>query len=229
MGKYHPHGDTSVYDAMVRVAQDFTLRYPLVDGQGNFGSRDGDGAAAMRYTECRLTPFADLLLGEIDRGTVDFTANYDGSMTEPQLMPARLPVVLLNGASGIAVGMATEMPSHNLREVAAAAIHKINHPAAGVAELMEYIPGPDYPGGGQIISSPAEIAGAYNSGRGSLRVRARYTFEEMARGAWQLVISELPPGVSSARVLSEIGALICLLYTSPSPRDGLLSRMPSSA
>jgi topoisomerase-4 subunit A len=136
IGKYHPHGDSSVYDAMVRVAQDFSLRYPLVDGQGNFGSRDGDSAAAMRYTECRLTPIAELLLSEIDRGTVDFRPNYDGAFEEPQLLPARLPFVLLNGASGIAVGMATEIPSHNLREVAAAAIHAIENPTAGVAELL---------------------------------------------------------------------------------------------
>ena len=190
IGKYHPHGDTSAYDAMVRVAQPFSLRYPLVDGQGNFGSRDGDNAAAMRYTEARLAPIAELLLGELGEGTVDYQPNYDGSFDEPAFLPARLPFALLNGASGIAVGMATEMPSHNLREVAAAAVHKINHPAAGVAELMEHIPGPDYPGGGQIISSTAEIAGAYNSGRGSLRVRARYEFEEMARGAWQLVIKQ---------------------------------------
>ncbi|MBK7565681.1 MAG: DNA topoisomerase IV subunit A [Propionivibrio sp.] len=224
IGKYHPHGDTSAYDAMVRVAQPFSLRYPLVDGQGNFGSRDGDNAAAMRYTEARLAPIAELLLGELGEGTVDYQPNYDGSFDEPAFLPARLPFALLNGASGIAVGMATEMPSHNLREVAVAAIHKINHPAAGVAELMEYIPGPDYPGGGQIISSPAEIANAYTSGRGSLRVRARYTFEEMARGAWQLVVSELPPGVSSARVLSEIGALM-----NPQPRPGKKSIEQSAA
>ncbi|MBL8492430.1 MAG: DNA topoisomerase IV subunit A, partial [Rhodocyclaceae bacterium] len=130
IGKYHPHGDTSVYDAMVRVAQDFSLRYPLVDGQGNFGSRDGDGAAAMRYTECRLTPIAELLLAEIDRGTVDFLPNYDGTMTEPALMPARLPFALLNGASGIAVGMATEIPPHNLREVAEAVKFLIRRPDA---------------------------------------------------------------------------------------------------
>jgi topoisomerase-4 subunit A len=224
IGKYHPHGDTSAYDAMVRVAQPFSLRYPLVDGQGNFGSRDGDNAAAMRYTEARLAPIAELLLGELGEGTVDYQPNYDGSFDEPAFLPARLPFALLNGASGIAVGMATEMPSHNLREVAAAAIHQINHPAASVAELMEYIPGPDYPGGGQIISSPAEIANAYTSGRGSLRVRARYTFEEMARGAWQLVVSELPPGVSSARVLSEIGALM-----NPQPRPGKKSIEQSAA
>jgi len=215
IGKYHPHGDTSAYDAMVRVAQPFMLRYPLVDGQGNFGSRDGDNAAAMRYTEARLTAIAELLLGELGEGTVDFQPNYDGSFDEPAFLPARLPFLLLNGASGIAVGMATEIPSHNLREVAAAAIHKIEHPAAGLDELMEHIPGPDYPGGGQIISSPADIAAAYASGRGSLRVRARYEFEEMARGAWQLVFRELPPGVSSAKVLSEIGALL-----NPQPRPG---------
>ena len=215
IGKYHPHGDTSAYDAMVRVAQPFMLRYPLVDGQGNFGSRDGDNAAAMRYTEARLTPIAELLLGELGEGTVDFQPNYDGSFDEPAFLPARLPFLLLNGASGIAVGMATEMPAHNLREVAAAAIHKIEQPAAGVSELMAYIPGPDYPGGGQIISSPGDIAAAYSSGRGSLRVRARYEIEEMARGAWQVVFKELPPGVSSAKVLAEIGVLL-----NPQPKPG---------
>jgi len=215
IGKYHPHGDSSSYDAMVRIAQPFSLRYPLVDGQGNFGSRDGDGAAAMRYTEARLAPIAELLLGELGEGTVDFQPNYDGSFDEPAFLPARLPFSLLNGASGIAVGMATEMPPHNLREVANAAIHKLQNPSAGVAELMEHIPGPDYPGGGQIISTPAEIAGAYTSGRGSLRVRACYEFEEMARGAWQLVIKKLPPGVSSAKILTEIGALM-----NPQPKAG---------
>ncbi|MBK7424769.1 MAG: DNA topoisomerase IV subunit A [Propionivibrio sp.] len=224
IGKYHPHGDTSAYDAMVRVAQPFSLRYPLVDGQGNFGSRDGDNAAAMRYTEARLAPIAELLLGELGEGTVDFQPNYDGSFEEPAFLPARLPFSLLNGASGIAVGMATEMPSHNLREVAAATIHKLQNPAAGVAELMQHIPGPDYPGGGQIISSAAEIASAYGTGRGSLRVRARYEFEEMARGAWQLVIRELSPGVSSARVLSEIGALM-----NPQPKPGKKSIEQSAA
>ena len=215
IGKYHPHGDTSVYDAMVRVAQDFTLRYPLVDGQGNFGSRDGDGAAAMRYTECRLTPFAELLLGEIDRGTVDFIANYDGSMTEPQLMPARLPVVLLNGASGIAVGMATEIPPHNLREVAEAARLLIKKPEAVLEEVLTVMPGPDFPGGGQLISTPADIRDAYASGRGSLRMRARWRIEELARGQWRVIVYELPHGVSVAQVLSEIEGL-----TNPQPRAG---------
>jgi topoisomerase-4 subunit A len=215
IGKYHPHGDTSVYDAMVRVAQDFTLRYPLVDGQGNFGSRDGDGAAAMRYTECRLTPFADLLLAEIDRGTVDFTANYDGSMTEPQLMPARLPVVLLNGASGIAVGMATEIPPHNLREVAEAARLLIKKPEAALEEVLALLPGPDFPGGGQLISTPADIRDAYANGRGSLRMRARWRIEELARGQWRVIVFELPHGVSVSQVLSEIEGL-----TNPQPRAG---------
>jgi topoisomerase-4 subunit A len=207
LGKYHPHGDQSAYDALVRLAQDFSMRYPLIDGQGNFGSRDGDGAAAMRYTEARLTPIAKLLLDEIDQGTVDFMPNYDGSFQEPKLLPARLPFVLLNGASGIAVGLATEIPSHNLREVAAAAVALIRHPALPHAELMQLIPGPDFPGGGQIISSDAEIAAAYESGRGSLKVRARWKIEELARGQWQLVVTELPPNTSCQKVLEEIEEL----------------------
>ncbi|MFL9871128.1 DNA topoisomerase IV subunit A [Paraburkholderia megapolitana] len=204
LGKYHPHGDQSAYDALVRLAQDFSMRYPLIDGQGNFGSRDGDGAAAMRYTEARLTPISKLLLDEINQGTVDFMPNYDGSFQEPRLLPARLPFLLLNGASGIAVGLATEIPSHNLREVAAAAVAMIRQPALQHAELMQLVPGPDFPGGGQIISSEAEIAAAYETGRGSLKVRARWKIEELARGQWQLVFNELPPGTSAQRVLEEI-------------------------
>ncbi len=215
IGKYHPHGDTSVYDAMVRVAQDFSLRYPLVDGQGNFGSRDGDGAAAMRYTECRLTPIAELLLAEIDRGTVDFQPNYDGTLTEPQLMPARLPVVLLNGASGIAVGMATEIPPHNLREVAEAAKLLIRKPEASLEEVLALLPGPDFPGGAQLISAPGDIRDAYASGRGSLRMRARWRVEDLARGQWRVIVHELPHGVSTSQVLSEIEAV-----TNPQPRAG---------
>src|SRR5882672_3539320 len=145
LGKYHPHGDQSAYDALVRLAQAFSMRYPLIDGQGNFGSRDGDGAAAMRYTEARLTPIARLLLDEIDMGTVDFMPNYDGSFEEPRLLPARLPFVLLNGASGIAVGLATEIPSHNLREVAAAAVALIRQPTLSVDDLLAIMPGPDFP------------------------------------------------------------------------------------
>ncbi|GAB4436954.1 MAG: DNA topoisomerase IV subunit A [Rhodocyclaceae bacterium] len=215
IGKYHPHGDQSVYDAMVRVAQDFTLRYPLIDGQGNFGSRDGDAAAAMRYTEARLTPIAELLLGEIDRGTVDFTPNYDGAFEEPRLLPARAPFVLANGASGIAVGMATEIPPHNLRELAEALRILIAHPAAGLDEILAVLPGPDFPGGGRIVSPPQAIREAYAGGRGSLRVRARWSREMLARGQWRIAVTELPPGVSCAQVLSEIGSL-----TNPQPRAG---------
>ncbi|MDH1700931.1 DNA topoisomerase IV subunit A [Comamonas terrigena] len=204
LGRFHPHGDQSAYDALVRMAQDFNQRYPLVDGQGNFGSRDGDGAAAMRYTEARLSKITRLLLDEIDQGTVDFVPNYDGSTEEPQQLPARLPFSLLNGASGIAVGLATEIPSHNLLEVAEACVALIRKPALSDEELFALIPGPDYPGGGQIISSSHDIAEAYRSGRGSLKVRARWTIEELARGQWQLVVNELPPGVSTQKVLEEI-------------------------
>ncbi|AOI66255.1 DNA topoisomerase IV subunit A [Burkholderia territorii] len=207
LGKYHPHGDQSAYDALVRLAQDFSLRYPLIDGQGNFGSRDGDGAAAMRYTEARLTPISKLLLDEIDQGTVDFMPNYDGSFEEPKTLPSRMPFVLLNGASGIAVGLATEIPSHNLREVAAAAVALIRNPKLSHAELMSLIPGPDFPGGGQIISSDTEIAAAYEAGRGSLKVRARWKIEDLARGQWQLVVTELPPNTSGQKVLEEIEEL----------------------
>ncbi len=204
LGKYHPHGDSAAYDAMVRMAQDFSQRYPLVDGQGNFGSRDGDSAAAMRYTEARLARITSLLLDELDEGTVDFVPNYDGSFEEPRQLPARLPFTLLNGASGIAVGLATEIPSHNLREVADACIALVKNPKLSDDELYTIIAGPDYPGGGQIISTPAEITAAYSSGRGSLKVRARWKIEDLARGQWQLVVTELPIGVSSQKVLEEI-------------------------
>ena len=207
LGRFHPHGDQAAYDALVRMAQGFAQRYPLIDGQGNFGSRDGDGAAAMRYTEARLAPISRLLLDEIDEGTVLFVANYDGSTEEPRLLPARLPFVLLNGASGIAVGLATEIPSHNLREVAAAAIALLKDDGLGDDELARLLPGPDYPGGGQIISSADDIRAAYASGRGSLKVRARWKIEDLARGQWQLVVTELPPGASAQKVLEEIEEL----------------------
>ena len=207
LGRYHPHGDTAAYDAMVRMAQDFALRYPLIDGQGNFGSRDGDGAAAMRYTEARLAPITRLLLDEIDMGTVDFVPNYDGSTEEPKQLPARLPFVLLNGASGIAVGLATEIPSHNLREVAAATVALIKNDKLPDEELFEIIQGPDFPGGGQIISTQQDIREAYRTGRGSLKVRARWKIEDLARGQWQLVVTELPHGTSAQKVLEEIEEL----------------------
>jgi len=215
LGKFHPHSDQAAYDALVRMAQGFSQRYPLIDGQGNFGSRDGDGAAAMRYTEARLSPIARLLLDEIDEGTVDFQPNYDGSTEEPKLLPARLPFVLLNGASGIAVGMATEVPSHNLREVAAAAVALIRNDRLSDDELHALLPGPDFPGGAQLISSAADIRAAYASGRGSLKVRARWVVEDLARGQWQLVVTELPPGTSGAAVLQEVEEL-----TNPKVRLG---------
>ena len=221
LGKYHPHGDQAAYDALVRMAQRFSLRYPLIDGQGNFGSRDGDNAAAMRYTEARLTPFARLLLEELDEGTVDFIPNYDGSHQEPQMLPARLPVMLLNGASGIAVGMATEIPAHNLREIAQACVALLKQPNPSDEALFEMVPGPDFAGGGQIITPAAEIAQIYQSGRGSIKARARWQFEEMARGQWQLVVHELPPGASCQRVLEEIEDL-----TNPKVKAGKKSLTP---
>ncbi len=204
LGKYHPHGDSAAYDAMVRMAQGFSQRYPLIDGQGNFGSRDGDSAAAMRYTEARLSKIATLLTDEVDMGTVDFVPNYDGSEQEPRLLPARLPFDLLNGASGIAVGLATEIPSHNLHEVAQATVALIKNAKLSDEELFTLIPGPDFANGGQIISPASDIAEAYRTGRGSLKIRARWKIEELARGQWQLVVTELPQGVSTAKVLEEI-------------------------
>jgi topoisomerase-4 subunit A len=215
LGKYHPHGDTAAYDALVRQAQDFTLRYPLIDGQGNFGSRDGDNAAAMRYTECRLTAVAELLLAEIAQDTVDFVPNYDGAFREPKLLPARLPMLLANGASGIGVGMATDIPPHNLREIARAAVATIRNPQIDVAGLLQHIPGPDLPGGGRIISAPEDIRAVYESGRGSLRVRAQWTVEDLARGQWRIAVTELPFGVSARTVLEDIERA-----TNPKPREG---------
>ncbi|HEX4943384.1 MAG TPA: DNA topoisomerase IV subunit A [Usitatibacteraceae bacterium] len=216
IGKFHPHGDSAVYEAAVRMAQDFTLRYPLIQGQGNFGSRDGDGAAAMRYTEVRLTAFAEaILLSELERGTVDFIPTYDGSLEEPRLLPARLPIALLNGASGIAVGMATEIPPHNMGEVVEACVVALGSAKAADAQILASIPGPDFPGGGQVISPPEEIAKAYETGRGSVRVRARWTVEKLARGQYRVAVTETPPGTNAARVLAEIEEI-----TNPKPRAG---------
>jgi topoisomerase-4 subunit A len=214
LGKFHPHGDASTYEALVRMAQDFSLRYPLIDGQGNFGTQDGDPAAAYRYTEARLTPLADLLLSEIDQDTVDFIPNYDGRLKEPKLLPARMPMLLLNGASGVGVGMACELPPHNMKEVAEAAVFMIKHPNATPKSLMHIIKGPDFSGGGQIISPQSEILEAYKTGRGSLRARARWKVETMARGQWQIVVHELPPTTSVKKVMAEIEAL-----TNPRPKE----------
>jgi topoisomerase IV subunit A len=221
LGKYHPHGDSSVYDAAVRMAQLFTLRYPLIDGQGNFGSRDGDGAAAMRYTEARLTALSELLLAELDLGTVDFEKTYDGTATEPKVLPARLPMLLLNGASGIAVGMATEIPSHNLTETALACEHLIRNPDATLEDLMTILPGPDFTGGAQLISSAEDVAKAYTTGRGSLRVRARWNVEPLARGQWQIAVFELPPGTATEKVMAEIEVL-----TNPPIKPGAKTLTP---
>ncbi|HEY2337643.1 MAG TPA: DNA topoisomerase IV subunit A [Burkholderiales bacterium] len=207
LGKYHPHGDSSTYEALVHLAQPFSMRYPLIDGQGNFGSRDGDSAAAYRYTEAKLSRFAELLLSEIGEGTVDFQRNYDGKFDEPVLLPARLPFGLLNGSFGIPVGFSTRIPSHNLKEVAAAAAHVIKHPRAKLEEVLDFLPGPDFPGGGQIISAKAEIKEAYATGRGSLVLRCKWEKEQLARGQWRVVVTELPHGVSVRQVMEEVEAL----------------------
>jgi topoisomerase-4 subunit A len=215
LGKYHPHGDTAAYDAMVRMTQDFSLRYPLVHGEGNFGSRDGDTAAAMRYTEARLAPISRLLLDELNRGTVDFVPNYDGQQTEPALLPARLPFALLNGSFGIAVGMGCSLPSHNLREVALACALVVKNPYTTLDEVLEVMPAPDFPDGGQIISSPEEIKAAYTTGRGAIRVRGRWKREDLARGQWQIAFDELPYQVSCKTILEQLDAL-----TNPRPPNG---------
>jgi topoisomerase-4 subunit A len=207
LGKYHPHGDSSTYEALVHLAQPFSMRYPLIEGQGNFGSRDGDAAAAYRYTEARLSRYAELMLAEIGEGTVDFVKNYDGKFDEPALLPARLPFGLLNGSFGIPVGFSTRIPSHNLKEVAEAAAHVIKHPRAKLEDVLEILPGPDFPGGGQVISPPEEIRQAYEVGRGSLLLRCKWDRENLARGQWRVVVTELPHGVSVRQVMEEIEAL----------------------
>ncbi|MBN2886122.1 MAG: DNA topoisomerase IV subunit A, partial [Chromatiaceae bacterium] len=200
LGKFHPHGDSACYEAMVLMAQAFSYRYPLIDGQGNWGSPDDPKSfAAMRYTESRLAPYAESLLGELEQGTVDWQPNFDGTLEEPKLLPARLPNVLLNGATGIAVGMATDIPPHNAREVAAACIHLLDHPEASVEALMRHVPGPDFPTAGEIVTPPEELLKLYRSGGGSVRQRARY---ERERG--DIVITALPYQVSGSRVLEQI-------------------------
>ena len=207
LGKYHPHGDSAVYDALVRMAQDFSLRYPLIDGQGNFGSIDDDPPAAMRYTEARLAAIAQEMLADIDRDTVDFGVNFDDSLREPLVLPARLPNLLVNGASGIAVGMATSIPPHNLREVCDAVIHLIDHPEATVDDLVKFIHGPDFPTGG-IIMGREGILSAYSTGRGRVVVRARAEIQEMARGGRkQIVVTEIPYQVNKANLVEKIATL----------------------
>jgi topoisomerase-4 subunit A len=208
IGKYHPHGDVAVYEALVRLAQDFAQRYPLVDGQGNFGNIDGDNAAAMRYTEARLTAAADLLLQGLDEDTVDFRATYDGEEEEPIVLPAAYPNLLANGASGIAVGMATSIPPHNTAELIDAALHLIKHPNATAAKLVELVPGPDFPTGGIIVEARSAIEEAYATGRGSFRVRSVWHREDLPRAGWQVVVTQIPYQVAKSRLIEKIADLI---------------------
>ncbi|MGC6534323.1 MAG: DNA topoisomerase IV subunit A [Parvibaculales bacterium] len=208
IGRYHPHGDQAVYDALVRLAQDFAVRYPLVDGQGNFGNVDGDNAAAMRYTEARMTEIAGMLLQDLESDTVDFRSTYDGEDEEPIVLPAAFPNLLANGASGIAVGMATSIPSHNVDELCAAALHLLKKPNARIDTLMEYVKGPDFPTGGICVESPEALREAYATGRGSMRVRARYEVEEKTRGTWQIVVTEIPYQVQKSRLIEKIAELM---------------------
>src|SRR3954469_6784496 len=208
IGKYHPHGDQSVYDAMVRLAQDFALRYPLVDGQGNFGNIDGDNAAAYRYTEARLTAVATRLMAGLDEGTVDFRPTYNGEEEEPEVFPGLFPNLLANGASGIAVGMATSVPPHNLGELIDAAAHLIDNPKAEDSALMDFVSGPDFPTGGVLVDSRESIAQAYTTGRGSFRLRAKIEVEREKGGGWYLLVSEIPYGVQKSKLIEQIAALI---------------------
>ncbi|HEY3835283.1 MAG TPA: DNA gyrase subunit A, partial [Bryobacteraceae bacterium] len=208
LGKYHPHGDSPVYESLVRMAQDFTMRYPLINGQGNFGSVDGDPPAAMRYTEARLSWIATALLEDIDKETVDFKPNYDDSTVEPEVLPTRIPNLLVNGSSGIAVGMATNIPPHNLREILDAAILLVKKPDTQLAEILQIVQGPDFPTGGIIIDDHATIAEAYKTGRGGFRVRARWTKEEGTRGAYEIIVTEIPYQVQKAKLIERIAELI---------------------
>ena len=221
IGKYHPHGDSSVYDAMVRLAQDFALRYPLVEGQGNFGNIDGDNAAAYRYTEARLTRTAIRLMAGLDEGTVDFVPTYNGEEEEPEVFPGLFPNLLANGSSGIAVGMATNIPSHNVAEIVDATLLLIDNPAVTHEELMGVFHGPDFPTGGVVVDSPVALSAAYESGKGAIRVRGRFStgrddngvwedtgIEKLGGGQWQLVVSEIPYMVAKGKLIEQIAALI---------------------
>ncbi|MFG6566127.1 MULTISPECIES: DNA topoisomerase IV subunit A [unclassified Sulfitobacter] len=208
MGNYHPHGDAAIYDAMARLAQDFNVRYPLVDGQGNFGNIDGDNPAASRYTEARMTAVAEAMLEGLNENAVDFRENYDGTLTEPAVLPAQFPNLLANGSSGIAVGMATNIPPHNIAELCDACIHLIKTPDARDDTLLNYVPGPDFPTGGIIVEPPENIANAYRTGRGSFRLRCRWEVEDLGRGAWQIVVTEIPYQVQKSKLIEKIAELI---------------------
>jgi topoisomerase-4 subunit A len=208
MGKFHPHGDSSIYEALVRLAQEFASRYPLIEGQGNFGNIDGDNAAAMRYTEARLTEIAELLLRGIDEDAVDFRPTYDGEESEPVVLPGAFPNLLANGAAGIAVGMATSIPPHNAAEVCAAAIHLIEQPDAGCTDLLKHLPGPDFPTGGELVEDAETVRLAYETGRGALRLRARWVREEQKHGTWVIVVTEIPYQVQKSRLIEQVAELL---------------------
>ncbi|WP_316014730.1 DNA topoisomerase IV subunit A [Roseobacter sp. HKCCA0434] len=208
MGNYHPHGDQAIYDALARLAQDFAVRYPLVDGQGNFGNIDGDNPAAQRYTEARMTAVATAMMEGLAENAVDFRPNYDGSESEPEVLPGAFPNLLANGASGIAVGMATNIPPHNVGEVIDAALYLIKTPNAGIEKLVEFVPGPDFPTGGTIVEPPAAIRAAYATGRGAFRLRATWTREDLGRGQWQIVVTEIPYQVQKSKLIERIAELI---------------------
>ena len=208
MGNYHPHGDAAIYDAMARLAQDFNVRYPLVDGQGNFGNIDGDNPAASRYTEARMTIVAEALLEGLSENAVDFRENYDGTLTEPIVLPATFPNLLANGSSGIAVGMATNVPPHNISELIDACLHLIKFPDARNETLLQYVPGPDFPTGGVIVEFKENIAEAYRTGRGSFRIRCKWVQEDLGRGSWQLVITEIPYQIQKSKLIEKLAELI---------------------
>ena len=208
IGKFHPHGELAVYEALVRLAQDFAQRYPLVDGQGNFGNIDGDNAAAMRYTESRLSAVAQAMLEGIDEDAVDFRTTYDGEDREPVVLPGRFPNLLANGAAGIAVGMATSIPPHNAGELCGALLHLIDNPQCATAELVRHVAGPDFPTGGVLVEPAESIAEAYATGRGSFRLRARWQKEPLSHGLYQIVVSEIPYQVPKSRLIEKIAALL---------------------
>lgn len=208
MGNFHPHGDAAIYDAMARLAQDFNVRYPLVDGQGNFGNIDGDNPAAARYTEARLTAVAEALLDGLNENAVDFRANYDGTLEEPVVLPAQFPNLLANGSSGIAVGMATNIPPHNIAELIDACLHLIKVPDARDDTLLNYVPGPDFPTGGVIVEDRDSIAQAYRTGRGSIRLRCRWEIEDLGRGQWQVIVTEIPYQVQKSKLVERLAELI---------------------
>ena len=208
IGKYHPHGDTAVYDTMVRMAQEFSQRYPLVEGHGNFGNIDGDNAAAMRYTEARLTQTSIMMLGGLDEDAVDFLRTYDGEESEPRVLPGRFPNLLANGSSGIAVGMATNIPPHNICEICDALLHLIKFPRSTIAKLVEKVQGPDFPTGGEIVNTREEIISFYKIGKGSFRIRAKWTKEELGQGQYHIVVNEMPFQVAKSKLIERIAELL---------------------